>query len=230
MSLLVAEKMGAAESLPPELMRYALAIQLGYELHWSAMRALLRNGLLSRRYGTWVLTTVGLSAAGIAREAIGAGQLSADEFSGGFRGESEHEPSTGSGPEFGSSLAPGSGGELTDEDWASRFIGIDTGRFDLSDSHARRFAPSANGSPDAPVFEPAPKPESEQLSRPEESGKLVDDELRHLIPGLVAEQDLVGASTGSATGTSTGPVADGEFSMNFSVVHDAKGWRWTAIS
>lgn len=68
-------KLSAAESLPVELLRYALAIQYGYQLHWSAMRALIRNGLISRRFGTWVLTTTGLSAAGLARRGVEAGEI-----------------------------------------------------------------------------------------------------------------------------------------------------------
>lgn len=63
-----------AETLPPELQKLALRVQVGDMPHWSGLRAMIRNGLLTRRLGTWVLTSTGLSAASVARSLGGAGQ------------------------------------------------------------------------------------------------------------------------------------------------------------
>jgi len=212
MSVYVAEKMGAAETLPPELLRYALAVQYGYELHWSAMRALLRNGLISRRYGTWVLTTVGLSAAGIARGALETGSLSMDGIVDPNNPQST-PVNTVPVDEQAAAANVFTQPPLLDDAWSQRTIGIETGRFSLGED-AGDFE---EGGMSLPQHASAPDPQTDETESVEE--------LAHLIPGLVSDEAMQGT-----TGADDDPLPDGELGMSFAVTQNPSGWRWTAIS
>lgn len=187
--------------LPEEFYRYALAIQRGYDLHWSAVQAMQRSGLAIIRNGAGLsLSATGLAAAGRAKIKIDEGTISIDGYDLPYEPDGNNESNGGNGTteEIAQPEATEANAATPNTSWANRIAGIDTGHSDVERAD----------------------PEGATLESPISSEQ--DRHARHALGQFAVNRDAAGEWRWSTISSSGYKDADGELITSAALAADVE--------